>query len=287
MPLFKKKAPAPSGRSGSGSGETDWRSFDSVGDGYARVLAPNMARVAEDLVGLLEVRPGQRVLDIGTGTGTGARAATHAVGPDGIAAGVDPSIGMLLAARREGDGQYAAADSIDLPFRNATFDHVMANFVVAFFPNYKTALFDVLRVLRPGGRMAVSAWASGDEEDEFRRAWRGVAEEFAEREVLADATARGLPWAERFADRDRLKETLHDAGLRDIWTEVREYRFEMSREDWITGREIAPVGRFLRQMLGAELWEGFRSRTRKVFAERFPSVLNDFRQVNLAVGHKP
>jgi ubiquinone/menaquinone biosynthesis C-methylase UbiE len=217
----------------------------------------------------------------------GARAAAGAAGSDGVAAGVDPSIGMLRAARRESDGRYAAADSIDLPFRDATFDHVMSNFAIAFFPSYKTALFDVLRVLRPSGRMAVSAWGSGDDQDEFRKTWRGVAEEFAEREVLADAQARAVPWEERFGDRDRLKETLHDAGLRDIWTEVRQYRFEMSREDWLTGREITPMGRFLHQMLGDELWERFRTRSRELFAERFPPVLNDFRQVNLAVGHKP
>jgi hypothetical protein len=142
-------------------------------------------------------------------------------------------------------------------------------------------------VLRPGGRLGVSAWAAGDEQDEFRKTWRGVAEEFAEHEILEDAHSRAMPWEERFSDRDTLKQTLHDAGVRDIWTEVRQYRFEVSREDWLAGREITPLGRFLRQMLGEELWETFGSRSRQVFAERFPARLNDFRDVNLAVGHKP
>jgi ubiquinone/menaquinone biosynthesis C-methylase UbiE len=259
-----------------------------VAEEYARLFAPRLGLVAADLVTMLSVQPGQRVLDIGTGTGVGARAAALAAGSDGIAAGVDPSIGMLLVAGRDGGGaRYAAADSIDLPFRDGTFDNVMANFVMAFFGNYQTALFDVLRVLRPSGRLAVSAWAAGDEQDEFRKIWRGVAEEFAEHGILEDALSRAIPWEERFSDRNVLKQTLHDAGLRDIWTEVRQYRFAMSREDWLAGREISPLGRFLRQMLGEELWETFRSRSRQVFAERFPARINDFREVNLAVGHKP
>jgi hypothetical protein len=114
-----------------------------------------------------------------------------------------------------------------------------------------------------------------------------VAEEFAEHGILQDALDGAIPWEERFGNRAALKETLHDAGLRDIWTEVREYRFEMSREDWLAGREITLLGRFLRQMLGPELWEAFRRRAREVFAERVPPMLNDFREVNLAVGHKP
>jgi len=227
------------------------------------------------------------VLDIGTGTGVGARAAGRAVGSEGLATGVDPSIGMLRVARREGTASYAAADTIDLPFRDGTFDRVVGSFVVAFFGNFQTAMFDVMRVLRPGGRLAFSAWGAGDQQDELRKTWRAVAEEFAEHEILEDAQARALPSEERFSDRDALKQSLHDAGLRDIWTEVRDYRLEMSREDWLAGREITPLGRFLRQMVGETTWETFRGRSRQVFADRFPPRLNDFREVNLAVGHKP
>jgi ubiquinone/menaquinone biosynthesis C-methylase UbiE len=293
MPLFRRRDQRPPSRaaepySNHPDDEADWRSFDSVADAYDRLFAPNLSLVAEDLVKLLEVSPGQRLLDIGTGTGAGARAATKAVGEDGLAVGIDPSAGMVRVAARDGGGPaYAAATSIDLPFRDATFDHVMANFVIAYFPNYQTALFELLRVLKQGGRLAVSWWGPGDNEDELRTAWREVAEEFAEHEILQDAHNHAVPGEERFGDRAVLKDTLHDAGLRDIWTELRQYRFQASREDWLAGREITPMGRFLRQMLGPELWETFRQRSRQVFAERFPSPLNDFRDVVLAVGHKP
>jgi ubiquinone/menaquinone biosynthesis C-methylase UbiE len=294
MPLFRRRDERPPSRAAEPTRppledeDTDWRSFDSVGETYGRLFGPNMGLVAEDLVKLLEVSPGQRVLDVGTGTGVAARAAARAGGGEGVTVGIDPSIGMLRVAAREGGGPtYAAASSIDLPFRDATFDRLMANFVIAFFPNYQTALFELLRVLKPGGRLAVSWWGAGDNQDELRKTWLGVAEEFAEHEVLMDAFRRAVPWEERFSDRDVLKVTLHEAGLRDIWTELRDYRFQMSREDWLLGREVTPMGRFLRQMLGPELFETFRARSRQVFAQRFPDQLNDLRDVVFAVGHKP
>jgi ubiquinone/menaquinone biosynthesis C-methylase UbiE len=293
MPLFRRRdGRPPSGAAAPHSpqrnDESDWRSFDGVAETYDRLHAPNLRMVAADLITLLEVSSGQRVLDVGTGTGVGARAAATAAGEAGIAVGIDPSIGMLGVASRDGGGpRYLAATAIDLPFRDATFDRLLANFVIGYFQSYDTAFFELLRVLRPGGRLAVSWWGPGDNEDELRTTWRQVTEEFAEHEILQDAHLRAIPGEERFADRDALKDALHEAGLRDIWMELRHYRFQSSREDWLTGREIAPLGRFLRQMIGDEEWETFRTRSREVFAERFPEQLNDFRDVLLAVGHKP
>ncbi len=194
---------------------------------------------------------------------------------------------LRLAAREAGGPVYAAATAIDLPFLGGTFSHIVANFVIMHFPKYDTALFDVLRVLARGGRMGVTTWGPSDDRDEFHAAWREVAEGFAEPEILSDARKRALPWEELFSDKNKLKEVLHDAGLRDIWVEKRDYRFEMSADDYLTGRETTALGRFLRQMLGEELWELFRRRARDVFAQRFPSRINDFREVILAVGHKP
>src|SRR5438034_5859296 len=122
MGLFRRKERRPparvaQSRSGSTASESDWRSFDSVAETYARLIAPNLGVVAEDLVKLLEVAPGQRVLDVGTGTGVGARAAARAAGEGGVAVGIDPSIGMLRMARRDrAHESFAAATSIDLPF---------------------------------------------------------------------------------------------------------------------------------------------------------------------------
>ncbi len=263
----------------------DWRSYDSVAEIYVRVHQPRMALAAADLVALSEVAPGARVLDVGAGTGVVARAAAAATGPTGLVAGVDPSFPMLRQAAPQGGGvHYAAATAIDLPFRDAAFDDVFAAFVLPHFAKYDTALFDLMRVLKRGGRLGVTTW--GTTEDEFSKAWRDVTWEFAEPEILRDSIARALPWEERFRDPERLKMALHEAGLRDILVSRRAYRYTISAEDYLQGRETSASGRFLREMLGEELWPRLQARAREVFAQRFDSQFNDFRDVNMAVGFK-
>jgi ubiquinone/menaquinone biosynthesis C-methylase UbiE len=286
MRVFGRKE---QGRSSSaGEKERDWRSYDLVAEEYARTQAQALAAPASDLVELLQVGEGSRVLDLGAGTGGSTRAAASKAGPDAMIVGVDPSVEMLRLAERDGGGPwYVAGTSIDLPFRDGTFTHVMANFVITHFPKYDTAFFDILRVLQRRGRMGVTTWGPSDARDEFRFVWRGVAEGFAGKAILADATKRALPWEDLFSDKNALKDVLYQAGLREIWMEQRDYRFEMSAEEYLTGRETTALGRFLRNMLGEEAWGTFRRRTRELFAERFPTRINDFREVILAVGHKP
>ena len=263
----------------------DWRSYDSVADIYLRIHQSRMELPAKDLVELAQVAPGARVLDVGTGTGVVARAAALATGSAGRVVGIDPSMPMLRNAQPQAGGaRYAAATAIDLPFRGAAFDDVLLAFVLPHFTKYDTALFDLMRVLKIGGRMGVATWGRG--EDEFSKAWRDVMWEFAEPEILSDSMSKALPWEARFADPERLKMALHDAGLRDILISKREYRFRITREDYLTGRETSASGRFLHQMLGDALWPRLQARAREVFAERFPEEFNDFRDVNMAIGFK-
>jgi ubiquinone/menaquinone biosynthesis C-methylase UbiE len=289
VPLFRRRttvqaSPSAARPNGRAAMERDWRAYDDVAPEYARVLAPRTAVVARDLLTLLEPKPGWRVLDVGTGTGAFAREAATRDEVRSVA--VDASLGMALEAAGDGSGpRYVVATAIDLPFKPGTFDAETAGFVLSHFAKYDTALFDMLRVLKSGGRLGVATWGPGM--DEFVRAWQEVAEEFAEVEMLRDARTRAMPWHERFSDPNRLKDALHEAGVRAIQVERREYRFEMTAEDYLTARETAATGRFLRSMLGDEFFERFRTRVREVFAERFSPRFHDYRDVNLAVGTKP
>ncbi len=264
----------------------DWRSYDEVAETYERLHASHMAEPARDLVALAAPPAGGRALDVGTGTGVAAEAAAAAMGHDGVVVGVDVSQGMLSTGRRSRpELRFIAAEAIDLPFRDGIFDVVTANFVISHFTKYETALFDMKRVLRPGGRLAVSAWADGM--DDLQRTWRELIETVVQPELLNDAVARAMPWRDRFADRARLEETLMASGLRHIRTEVREYRFQYPLEDYVDGLGTGSSGRFVRDMLGPEAWESFRRKARAVFAERFADPVNDFRDVLLAVATKP
>jgi ubiquinone/menaquinone biosynthesis C-methylase UbiE len=262
----------------------DWRSYDGVAETYERVHASRLAEPARDLVSIAGPPAGGRVLDVGTGTGVGAAVAQEAVGTAGFALGVDVSTRMLSVGVGARPGtRLAAASAIDLPFRDGTFDVVTANFVISHFTKYQTALFDMIRVLKPGGRLAVSAWADGNADD-LQKTWLELVEGVVGQELLADVHAQAVPWSERFSNRGALEETLMEAGLRHVRTEPHEYRFVYALEDYVDGLETWSTGRFVRSMLGDASWEGFRRQVRQVFAERFADPVNDFRDVWLAVG---
>lgn len=268
------------------AGTGDWRSYDQVAREYERVHASRTAHIAADLVTVAGILPGARVLDIGTGTGVVVEAAQATAGPDAVVIGVDASVPMVIEGRRARPGlRLAAAQVIDLPFRDGRFDVVTAAFVLSHFTRLDTAMFDILRVLAPGGRVAFSVW--GEREDEFQRTWREMVEQVATKQLLSSAMQDVMPWEDRFRDPRRLEETLRETGLRPVRVERRQYRFEMSLEDYVTSREVAASGRFLRDMLGPRMWESFRERVRATYRDRFPDPLVDFRDVLLAVGTKP
>ena len=133
----------------------------------------------------LPMAPGQRVLDLGCGEGRHVIAASAIDGADAI--GVDLSVADLATAQRRhrefltmsgaavprdgpraadgktaavpaGGGRFAllAGDALRLPFADATFDVVICSEVLEHLPDYRGALREILRVLRPGGRLAVS-----------------------------------------------------------------------------------------------------------------------------------
>jgi ubiquinone/menaquinone biosynthesis C-methylase UbiE len=261
----------------------DWRSYDSVADVYERVHAPRFAEAARDLVAALNVADGERVLDIGTGTGASAAEAGK-LGARVV--GIDRSLAMLAvgASRRPGLG-LVAGEAIDLPFRNASFDVVTGNFVLAHFSKVETALFDVVRVVKPAGRVGFTTWS--DASDAYQGAWLELVESVVPRDMLAPAYAAAAPGHERFMRPEAIVETLRDAGFRHVRTDRKRYQWTYARDELVDGLATWTVGRFVRSMLGEDRWASLMERTRATFVERFPDPLNDFRDVILAVGSLP
>ena len=114
----------------------------------------------EQLVSLARLEPGERVLDVGCGTGSLALAARRAVGTAGRVAGVDPSPEMIGRARGKARRAKLAIDFLEapaqaLPFEPATFDVVLSTLVLHQLPpaNLHDAVGELIRVLRPGGRL--------------------------------------------------------------------------------------------------------------------------------------
>lgn len=262
-----------------------WRTYDNVADQYERIHAPRIAEPARDLIAAADLSHGERVLDVGTGTGIVAAIAEEAVGDHGLVVGIDVSLGMLgVAGRARPHLRLAAAEAIDLPFRDGSFDAVTANFVLHHFTRYETALFDILRVLRPGGRLVASSWAG--REDDLERTWRELVEEVVGVRMLQDVRRLTTPWWDRFADREAFGQALYEVGLRRVRVEAREYRFRYSIEEYVAGTATRASGRFIRDTLGDATFERFLERARERYADRFADPMTDLRDVLVAVGVK-
>ena len=162
-----------------------WRSYDSIADVYDRLVVPYVfAQPAKDLVIALRPPAEGILLDVGTGTGVCAAIARQCIAPAGTVIGVDPSLGMLRVAKQKG---LAVAGLVPgLPFRDGIFDAELASFVLSHFRSYQIALLDMVRILKPGGKLGVTTWCVN--KTNCRQLWQETAESFVGKEELARAS---------------------------------------------------------------------------------------------------
>lgn len=140
--------------------------LDMVGDAYAGVAG----HVAEADLGLgcgvptrhAALRPGETVLDLGSGAGNDCFVARHEVGPTGRVLGVDFTPEMIARARANaeklgyGNIEFRFGEIEHLPVESETIDCVISNCVLNLVPDKVRAFAEIARVLKPGGRLCVS-----------------------------------------------------------------------------------------------------------------------------------
>lgn len=128
--------------------------FSDSAPAYAETMAPALRPVAEEVVRRAALRPGEHVLDIGTGTGT---AAAMAVGNGRSVVGLDAAAGMLELARREVVGaEFVEADFTAIPTEDRAFDVVISVHALLFADDRVAALREWHRVTAPNGRLSLS-----------------------------------------------------------------------------------------------------------------------------------
>jgi ubiquinone/menaquinone biosynthesis C-methylase UbiE len=144
--------------------QEQWQLDAGAPELYQRYLVPAMTSMwADDLAGLADLGPGERILDVACGTGVVARVAAERVGSAGSVAGLDLNPGMLAVARSlppvvGAPVEWHEGSALDLPFGDHDFDVVFCQLGLQFFPDRPAALREMLRVLVPEGRLALNVF---------------------------------------------------------------------------------------------------------------------------------
>ncbi len=163
--------------------------------------------------------PGDAVLDLGSGSGTDAFCAAVRVGASGRVVGVDITDAQLEKAGRLRDGagfsqvEFVESHIEELPFADGTFDAVISNGVINLSPRKGRVFAEAARVLRPGGRLAISDVVSGRALKERTR--RNV-------DLWAACIAGAIP-------RASYEEAIEAEGLRIEEVRANDYRFTSER----------------------------------------------------------
>jgi SAM-dependent methyltransferase len=151
-------------------------------------------------LGLARLLPGERVLDLGSGSGMDVFAAAAQVGAGGSVTGVDITPEQLARSerlRRDGHVSFRRARIEELPFDDGSFDAVISNGVINLSPDKRRAFAEAARVLRPGGRLA-------------------LADIVTERQIAARTTCQADLWAACIAgasQSDLYRQDIASAGL--------------------------------------------------------------------------
>lgn len=186
-----------------------WQLEGSTAELYQRYLVPAITtKWAEDLINRARPRAGEAVLDVACGTGVVARLAAKA---GEKVTGLDLNAGMLAVARglpSEGAPiNWIEGSALDLPFPSESFDVVLCQLGLQFFPDQSRALREMRRVLGGTGRAALSVYSP------IERTPGANAFVLALDEVLGADASRIKRGEHSFADAAQLETLLHDAGL--------------------------------------------------------------------------
>lgn len=187
------------------------------------------AHFGRRLVEFADIRANARVLDIASGRGAVLFPAAERVGAGGAVVGIDLAEAMAQAANEEAarrglEVRVSVMDAEELTFADASFDWVTCGFGLMFLPDQNRGLAHMHRVLKPGGRLALSTWrvAQGDH-------------------LQPALSAIGLPTGQPpgwLPEPEALEALLHRNGFKDIRIEIdaMDFRYADAEELWQQGR---------------------------------------------------
>lgn len=217
---------------------------------YERNLVPVFFDAwATDLVDAVDLRPRQRVLDVACGTGIVARHAARRVGHDGEVTGVDAIPAMLSVARDAGSAldlhiRWEQASADDLPFPDGSFDVVLCQQGLQFFPDRPAALAEIRRVTRPDGRLGLSTCRSV----EHQPGYAALIDTLTRHVGVQAGQVVASPFS--LGDPDEVRALVTKAGLRDVHVRIAVWSIRFPSADALLRAETvsSPLGDLLDQL---------------------------------------
>jgi ubiquinone/menaquinone biosynthesis C-methylase UbiE len=240
---------------------TRWSDSAQFWEKHREVIRQMFAPVAQALIDGAEIRAGQTVLDVATGPGEPALSVAKWVGPEGKVVGVDPIPEMTEGGRRAADRlglnnvKFEVASADRLPFPDATFDAAVSRFGIMFFPSPVDGIREMLRVLKPEGKLAFAVWSSIE-----RNPFHSVLSQILARFVESTPLAPDAPDAFRFASPGKLLRVLSDAGVAAPSERILQFKIDahVSAEDFLS--------------LRGEMSESFQKKLAKLSAQQRAEV---------------
>jgi ubiquinone/menaquinone biosynthesis C-methylase UbiE len=192
---------------------SQWSDSAPYWEKHREIIRGMFAPITRALIEDAGITTGRVVLDVATGPGEPALSVAELVGPEGKVSGIDAAPEMVDAARREANrrgfrnASFEAAPADALPFPPNTFDAVVSRFGVMFFPSPIDSIREMLRVLKPKGRISIAVWHFA-ERNPFHYTLSQVVDRYVESPPPAPDSLEPF----RFAAPEKLLAILSNAG---------------------------------------------------------------------------
>ncbi len=208
--------------------------YDAAADHFDDEPLGFWDRIGRRTVERLAPSAGACILDVGCGSGASALPAAAAVGPSGFVTGVDLSSRLLDRARAKATArnlaniEFQLGDMTSLGYPDGGFDAVVSVFSIFFVPDMEGLVRELWRMVRPGGKLAVTTWGPRIFEPAYSR-WQ-----VATKQERADLHSAFNPW-DRITDVESVRRLLLDGGAANIEVAAEDgFQALRSGEDWWT-----------------------------------------------------